>query len=240
MCLAGCSSPRRPRTVGAGPVNCTTTPCAASRNFVIVYGEPGHGGHNAGRMFEIAAHTHEREVRANAFPGVPHFGSSDHLTVAAVSNVPGLISQLGVANVVYFAYFGHSGPTNGGSGPGALFIGSLATSGSNLSIRGEPQDSPSTDIPAPLFRSDGQVRIFGCRGGYGPDPIAQQMKDQLRIPVYAYTNSGGSLFTTDATLGHGGRSVTAADISFSFPTTMNNSTNLWLVPINGTPTFHRF
>jgi hypothetical protein len=189
-------------------------------------------------MFEIAAHTHEREVRANAFPGVPHFNAADHITVAGVSNVTGLISQLNVGNVVYFAYFGHSGPTRGG--PGALFIGSAASPGSNLSIRGEPQDSPATDIPAPLFRSDGQVRLFGCRGGYGTDPVARQMADQLRIPVHAYTNSGGSLFTTDATLGHGGRSVTQADIDFRFPSSINNSTNVWLVPINGTPTFSSF
>jgi len=238
MCLVGCSSPKRPRTVGAGPINCSIESCPAKRNFVIVFGDAGQGDHNAGRMFEIAARTHEREVRSNTFPGVPRFNSTDGLVVTHISDVLGLIAQLRVANVVYLAYFGHSGPTRGG--PGALFIGETAAAGSNLTIRGNSQGAPATDIPATLFRSDGQVRLFGCRGGFGTDPIARQMADQLRIPVYAYTDSGGSLFTTDATLGHSGRGVTQADIKFKFPSSINNSTNVWLVPINGTPNFQRF
>lgn len=63
------------------------------------------------------------------------------------------------------------------------------------------------------------------------------MADQLRIAVYAYTNNGGSLFTTDPALGHGRRAVKKADIDTP---PARNSTSVWLVPINGSPTFGRF
>ncbi|MCK5232515.1 MAG: hypothetical protein KAR13_19735 [Desulfobulbaceae bacterium] len=157
------------------------------------------------------------------------------MTITHISTVAGMVSAVSVGNVVYLAYFGHSGPTRGG--PGALFIGETASPGSNLTIRGNTNDRPATDIPANKFRTDAQVRLFGCRGGYGTDPIAQQMADQLRIPVYGYTNSGGSLFTTDSTLGHGGRAVRQIDINTPPPA---NATNVWLIPINGSPTFSRF
>jgi hypothetical protein len=248
MCLAGCSRTPPPRTVGPGPINCTTTACPEQRNFVIVYGDPGLDGHNLGRLPELAARTHEREVRANTFPGVPRFTAADRITTTHISTVSALITQVAVGNVVYLAYFGHSGPIRG-VGPGALFIGEGASPGSNLTNRGNSNDASPTTIPATHFRSDGQVRLFGCRGGFGNDPIAQQMADQLRIPVFAYTNSGGSLFTTDATLGHGGRAVTDADICRRRDASGHcveqlivpeNAPNVWLIPINGTPTFRQF
>jgi hypothetical protein len=241
MCISGCNRSQPPqRTVGPGPTDCTTG-CPLQRNFIIVYGDPGQGGHNAGRLFQLTANTHSREIQANAFPGnIPAFvAGTDIMTVTHISTVAALVSAVGVGNVLYLAYFGHSGPIGGqnGPGPGALFIGETASPGSNLTIRGNANDRPPTDIPANKFRADAQVRLFGCRGGFGPDPIARQMADQLRIPVYGYTNSGGSLFTTDSTLGHGGRAVRQTDINTPPPA---NATNVWLIPINGSPTFTRF
>ena len=45
----------------------------------------------------------------------------------------------------------------------------------------------------------------------------------MRVPVFAYLNPGGSLFTTDSGLGHGARGVTQADITFAIP---NNATDV--------------
>jgi hypothetical protein len=236
MCiLSGCSNNNRPPApVGPGPVDCTVIVCPPQRNFIIVYGDPGQDSHDLGRMPELAARTHEREVKANAFPGVPRFTSADRMTVAHISTVADLKAKL-VGNISYLAYFGHSWNTDTGSG--ALFIGDASAPDTNLSNAPGANNTAASTLPANKFRSDGQVRLFGCRGGYGSNSIGEQMASQLRIPVYAYDNPGGSLFTTDSTLGHGGRSVTQADINAKIPA---SPANLWLVPANGTPNFRKF
>jgi hypothetical protein len=185
-------------------------------------------------MPELAARTHEREVKANKFPGVPKFTGSDKITVAHISRVADLKAKLTVGNIVYLAYFGHSWNNEGN---GVLLIGEASAPDTNLTnIPGANNTAVST-LPANMFRSDGQVRLFGCRGGYGTNSIGEQMAFQLRIPVYAYDNPGGSLFTTDSTLGHGKRSVKSSDITASIP---NSPASLWLVPANGTPNFRSF
>jgi hypothetical protein len=207
------------------------------RNFVIVYGDPGTGTHNAGRLFELAANTHAQEIKKGSFPGnIPLFKKDvDVMTVQHISTVMELVSAVNVGNIVYLAYFGHSWGLDNASG--VMYIGETASPGSNLTITGGANNRPSTDIPAAKFRTDAQVRLFGCRGRFGSDPIARQLADQLRITVYGYSNSGGSLFTTNMTLGHGGRSVKQLDIDTRPPA---NAKSVWLIPINGTPTFSSF
>ena len=165
MCLMGCSDSNKPKE--SVPIDCTTTQCPQQRNFIIVYGDPGLSSHNAGRLFQLAAQTHEREVKANVFPGVPSFRKDvDKLVVTHISTVTALVNQLAVANVIYLAYFGHSWNTD--IGPGVLYIGQNATPDTNLSNRqGNSSNTPVNVIPANYFRSDAQVRLFGCRGGYG-------------------------------------------------------------------------
>jgi RHS repeat-associated protein len=130
-------------------------------------------------------------------------------------------------------------------GPGALWIGSGTGRGANLTSRGEASDRPVTDLDATKFTSDAQIRLFGCRAGLGHPPIAQQLADHLGRDVYAYTSSGGSLFTVDVTLGHSQRNPVRSDSvdAQGHPVQIPwRATNVWLVPI-GTPRgwtqFHR-
>jgi len=137
--------------------------------------------------------------------------------------------------VEYLAYFGHSW-----SSPGVgswLFIGETASAGSNLSAVRSDTEAPVTDIPKNKFVPGAQIRLFGCRAGYGPASIAAELHNDLGVTVFAYENSGGSLFTQDAALGHGQRAVTRADINL---TKFETAAKTWLVPINGIPTFRRF
>jgi hypothetical protein len=91
--------------------------------------------------------------------------------------------------------------------------------------------------PAP--RTGAERRTFSglASATAGPPKAARQLADQLRVPVYGYSNPGGSLFTDDAALGKGERAVTSADIAKKLP---NKVKDVWLVPINGTPTFKSF
>ena len=131
------------------------TACAAKKNFVIVFGDKGAGPHNAGRLFDLAARTHEKEVRLNAFPGIPVFtAATDTLTVAHVSTVSDLVAQVGVGNIVYRAFW----PQSADAGPGLLYIGDASAPDTNLSNRGDANSTPATNIPADKFRTDAQAR----------------------------------------------------------------------------------
>lgn len=208
-------------------------PAPTTRRFVIVYGDQGKDVHNAGQLFEWSAKTHQKEVIHHQFPGVPPLSGAGP-EIYHVASVPDLVGDLKAGYVFYLAYFGHSWSNEVAS---ALFIGQDATPGSNLSAQRSDTNAPVTDIPKSSFLSDAQIRLFGCRGGYGNASIASQLHEYVGVTVYAYENSGGSLFTQDPYLGHGRRAVKQADIKFS---TFNSSKNTWLVPINGIPKFRRF
>lgn len=235
MCISGCT-PSNPRTKGPGPVDCTQESCPAQRDFLITYGDPGLANHNAGRLFELAALTHEREVQNGTFPGVPRFiKGRDKIIRRHISTASDLASAVSsLKSIAYLSYFGHSWSQI--DTPGALLIGEADAAGTNLTHAPGANNTPPTIISAVTFRADGQVRLFGCRGGYGRDSIARQLADQLRIPVYAYTNAGGSLFTADSRLGYGLRTTTQADIDAKLP----RKGDVWLIPANGKPTFGRF
>jgi len=208
---------------------------------VVVYGEPGAGDHSAGRLFELAARTHAREIEANSYPGVPRFRPGiDHVTVVPISTVAGMVQAVNVGNVAYLAYFGHAGVAPGRgetrdvlpqdrTGPGALWIASGSPRGGNLTSRGSAADRPATDLPRAKFTSDAQIRLFGCRAGLGHPPVAQQIANALRLTVVAYQSSWGSLFTTDRQLGHARRSLTLADQNAQIGN-VRAGTNIWLVP----------
>ena len=202
--------------------------------FIIVYGDKGLGAHNAGRLFEWSAATHKSEVESHQFPGGPASRTTS-VEVAHISSVPDLVNDITQGPVEYLAYFGHSW-----SSPGVgswLFIGETASAGSNLSAVRSDTEAPVTDIPKNKFVPGAQIRLFGCRAGYGPASIAAELHNDLGVTVFAYENSGGSLFTQDAALGHGQRAVTRADINL---TKFETAAKTWLVPINGIPTFRRF
>jgi len=203
------------------------------RNFIIVYGDKGTGEHNAGGLFEMSAKTHEREVKTRAFPNVPSFQAGDVINTYHISTVSELIKLLEVGDVIYLAYFGHS--WNGGVG--ALYVGEADAPDTNLGNAGGANDTSVTKLPKDKFRRDAQIRLFGCRGAFGTDSIAAQIAAHLGIKIYAYNNSGGSLFTQDKTLGYGKRAVKKADIDFK---KFNKLADTWLVPINGTPNFVAF
>jgi hypothetical protein len=209
------------------------------RNFVLVYGDPGLRGHNLGRLPQISAETHEREIRANdSIAGVPQFLPGDTVTTSHISTVSDLVARLGVNNVIYLAYFGHSWNDTGDVG--ALFINEGHVADGNLSIGANPPGEPPTStppsvLPRSVFLSGASVRLFGCRCAWGSNSAAEQIAGALGIPVYGYDNGGGSIFTNDKSLGHGLRSVTAADrIAAVQPG------NVWMVPFDGTPHFARF
>jgi hypothetical protein len=296
------------------------------KRFILTYGDPGTGSHNSGGAEKMAAETHKKEIIANQFPRAPKFEKGDLVETYYIKDVPALVQRLNTSNVVYWAYFGHSGPWEGGpkydkwesdvnaisvqwennrdliieksaqidstagslsslrkngikaphlelqlaglkaelvklnneklklesklraleeqfkltqndiawySGPGALYIAQGALPKGNLTSRGYIQDAPATDLPKAAFRPDAQVRLFGCRGAWAPNPIGKQIKDHLNIPVFAFANSGGSIYTHDQRLGHGKRATTAADRNAKI--LPNKPT--WMVPINGTPVF---
>lgn len=200
-----------------------------ARRFVVVYGDQGLGPHNAGLLFQWAATTHKAEVQRNAFPGVPASRGAS-IELYHISSVPDLVTDITAGDVAYLAYFGHSWDST-------LFIGQSPTAGSNLSAFRSATSAPVTDIPKSKFLSDAQIRLFGCRAGYGVAPIASQLQSQLGVAVYAYENSGGSLFTQDVSLGHGQRASTQADINQK---NFKAGAGTWLVPANGVPKFKRF
>jgi hypothetical protein len=218
---------------------------------VVVYGEPGAGEHSSGRLFELAAQTHAREIQANRYPGVPHFRPGiDDVRVVAVRSVGDIAAAVSGGEVAYLAYFGHAGVAPGSgetrdtpvvdrTGPGALWIGNGSGRGANLTSRGGASDRPATDLPRRSFTSDAQIRLFGCRAGLGHPPVAQQIANALRATVFAYRSSGGSLFTTDATLGHAQRSLTRGDITAQIGN-VRDSTNVWLVPAGNPVAWQEF
>jgi len=231
--------------------------------FVVIYGDPGLGVHNAGQLFEMSAKTHEREIRARTFPGVPELSGSN-VELYHVSSVPELVADIDAGNVAYLAYFGHSWAWDDvyftifrwrifrtSEGTGKLYIGERAVPGSNLGETRNATTAAVADLPQGKFSrptnlsgvSGGintrkaQIRLFGCRGGYGSNPMAALLAHHLKVEVYGYENSGGSLFTQDPRLGRGQRAVTQSDIEFK---AFNDSTDTWLVPINGVPRFKMF
>ncbi|HEY6946595.1 MAG TPA: hypothetical protein VI431_15760 [Candidatus Acidoferrum sp.] len=226
-------------TVSFSGASASVTVTVIARHFVIVFGDKGKGIHNLGRLPELAARTHEREIRAKKAPGVPAFGPADIITVTHVSTVADLIAALNVNNVIYLAYFGHS--WNEAGSVGALFIGENHAADSNLTTGQDPPGelqtctSPNT-LPAGAFRPDASVRLFSCRGSFGTDSAAEQIAKHLKRQVFGFDNSGGSIFTNDPKLGHGLRSATAADLKAA----VLAGKDVWMVPSDGTPHFKSF
>lgn len=202
---------------------------ASGRNFLIVCGDRGIT-HNVGDLFIMAAATHEKEVKTRVFPNIPAFGEANSIRVVQLGTVGELVKEISGGDIGYLAYFGHAGPQ-------ALYIGEESEPDTNLSNSGGRDDTPVSALAKDKFGPGAQVRIFGCKAGSGSGSVAEQLARHLGIKVYAYTNSGGSLFTQDKTLGHGKRAVTKSDIAFK---AFKRTADTWLVPINGTPTFKEF
>ncbi len=202
------------------------------KNFVVVYGEPGVDGNNAGKLFALAARTHVKEVITRQFPGIPTFDAASKVNDPGtlVTRVRTLVDALDVPNIAYLAYFGHSSES-------ALYAGDAAAFDTNLSNNGGSWDTPLSVLPKGNFLANAQVRLFGCRAGHGSNSIAQQMASYLEVSVFAYPNSGGSIFTHDRDLGYGKRQTRQSDIDF---TNFSHSRDIWLIPINGRPVFAKF
>jgi peptidoglycan hydrolase-like protein with peptidoglycan-binding domain len=205
------------------------------KNFVIVYGDAGQGTNNTGALFPMAASTHVTEISTRTFPNVPQPSTNFKITDPAIhiSTVSDLASAISIGNIAYLAYFGHSW----NSGIGSLYIGGADAPDTNLSNGGGVNDTPVSRLSKGLFRSDAQIRLFGCQGGFGSNSIAQHLATELNVQVFAYANSGGSLFTHDRELGQGRRAVTKADISFN---KFEKTKPTWLIPINGRALFTEF
>lgn len=218
-------------------VDCASGKCP--RRFLIIYGDPGLEHHNLGRLPELAAKTHKKEIEANSFSGVPTFNPSvDIINVVHSTDARAFANEIKNSTITigYLSYFGHSWANDDGKW-GYLFVGEENAPETNFGTdRGDPNDVVVTELSKSSFYNDAQIRIFGCRGGYGSYSVTQQMADHLGLNAYGYSNSGGSLFTNDKNLGHGGRSVTQEDIDAS----ISGAKDVWLIPINGTPTFKEF
>lgn len=239
-CSSGDTPPPEPATVELGapvlapmPVDCEVNFCPEERNFLIVYGDKGLDENNLGRIFQMAARTHERQVRANVFPGIPHFRPTDRIVTAHAGTVTELRKLMSMGNIVYMAYFGHS--LN--EGAGALLLGQASAPDTNLTNSPGRNNTPLTALRVADLRSDAQIRLFGCRGAWGHWSIAEQMADYLRVPVYGYANDGGSIGTIDPRLGHGLRKATREDVAAFIPA---DARDVWLVPSDGTPRFREF
>jgi len=207
-----------------GPKEQTPAPPGAvsrAARFIIIVGDPGLEGHNLGNLLELAAVTHEKELRANAFAGIP---SSNGALIKRVrcSSISAINDALEPGNIAYLAYFGHSWEQ-------ALYVGERHVPEANLCF--------GDDLHKGKFAVNAQIRLFGCKAGRGANSIAEQLHQALNVVVYAYSNPGGSLFTQDRQLGHGFRAVTQADVhNHSFKA----ATDTWMVPSQGTATFRVF
>jgi hypothetical protein len=228
-------------TVGkCTPCTDTATVTAPKRNFIIVFGEPGRKEHNLGKLPELAAKTHEREVKSNALASLPTptFLPGDNVSTVLVRRVADLVTELGVNDVIYLAYFGHGW---GDDASTALNIGQDHVPDSNLTIAQDPPPgiqtcTPPSVLPRAAFRPDAIVRLYSCRGAFGTNPIAKQLATHLGKPVYGYASGLGSMFTNDPRLGHGLRAATQADQS----ATVAAGKDIWMVHFAGVPTFTRF
>jgi hypothetical protein len=225
----------------SGPgCNCSgAVTVTVKRNFVLVYGDPGLHDHNLGRLPQLAAETHQREIQANDAPGVPQFLSGDTVTTSHISTVADMVARLGVNNVIYLAYFGHSWNDTGSVG--ALFIGQEHAADTNLSVGANPPGGPASStppsvLPRSAFLAGASIRLFGCRCAWGTTSAAEQIAGALSLPVFGYDNSGGSIFTNNRQLGHGLRSATAADLKAAVVA----GKDVWMVPSDGTPHFRQF
>lgn len=212
---------------------------AAACNFVVVYGDPGQGGHHLGILPRRAAETHRDEVTDNTFANLeptPVFRKgTDTMVFGHVGTVTAMIDKIMVGNVVYLAFFGHGWNAGDGKG-GALFVGDGSGPDTNLSNRpGATNTGVSTIPPGKFVASGAQVRLFACRSGFGSGSIAAHLAAHLQVPVFGYDNPNGSVFTNDPDVGHGTR-----EYSKSAKKTVSPGNTLWLVPNDGSPRFKKF
>jgi hypothetical protein len=217
------------------------------RNFLIVHSEPGLGVESVGSFFELAAETHEKELRSNTAPGgrgpagdecLP----SDTIKIARVGCVSKLRDLLATTNdVLYLAYFGHSWERVGDfdrTNTGALFLSGADAPDTNLTeLPGRNNTSPST-LPKTAFMKNAWIRLFGCKGATGPHPIAEQLARNLGVAVFGFGNGMGSLFTNDSGLGHFERAATVRERSPHF--FVSAKKDVWMVPADGIPHFEQF
>ena len=88
-----------------------------------------------------------------------------------------------------------------------------------------------------------QIRLLGCYGAVGNDgnsqqwSIAEGLAKHFGIPVFGFTNDGGSMMTDDKTLGQGKRSANRADQT---RTNFRATHDLWFVPFVGKMTYKGF
>lgn len=205
-------------TPGAAPAAIETSPV-----FLIVVGErgrpayPGGPNHNVGGLFHIAAHQHVRDIKSRAFPGVPDPKGAKIVGPIEVNRVTKLNDLLGkYGNIKYLAYFGHSWGYGETTEYGALYLGDENASDTNLS-NGVHKNNTSVTALVNLSQNmtSGQIRLFGCQGGYtGPAitalravPPAEQLAKIVRpeVEVYAFTDEGGSAFTPLPEIGYLGK-----------------------------------
>ncbi len=137
--------------------------------------------------------------------------------------------------------FKYTGRTPGGT----AYLTSHPTASSDELAARNTNMTPVSSLPTDVFyvHPKSQVRLFGCYGAVGTDgdpkewSIAEAMGKHLKVLAYGFNNDGGSMMTSDKTLGHGGRSSTAADRNKrSFKATGN----LWFVPFVGKINFKKF
>ena len=225
------------------PVNDSLIECISQscpKRFLIIYGDPGLDNYNLGRLPELAAKTHAKEVEGNSFPGVPSFNPAlDKIDVVHSTDARAFVNEINNSALIigYLAYFGHSWADDE-TKKGLLLIGEENMPETNLGARDpvSSNDIPVTEIKKKSFYKNAQIRLFGCRGGFGKYSVAKQIADHLGLITLGYSNSGGSLFTNDNQLGHGKRKITQSDITGK----PSGNKDLWLIPANGTPTFREF
>lgn len=212
----------------SNPVTSRNQVAAIKKTALLIHADPGvHGG-----VFHMAAETHKRELQTEAFWKTP-VDASTEVKVEKATTVSAFNAFLRGKSIVYVAYFGHSGPN-------ALYFGMGSNPDTNLSDDGGDYDTPVSSIPKSAFAANAQVRLFGCKAGLGNNSVAQRIASHINKSVWAYSNSGGSLFTQDAQLGHGQRSVTQADIDGMRNIPYNLNKDTWLVPANGQPSMVEF
>jgi hypothetical protein len=131
--------------------------------YIILYGDPGLGEHNVGRLFEMAADTRLNELAKIIKP-------EDNIIVRHVSTVSDIKRALRHKDIVSLEYYGH-GSWN------QLYPGEDPYPGTNLDIP-DVENLPGT------FLINGSIILYSCFSASGDEQsIAGAFAKRYKVPV---------------------------------------------------------
>jgi IPT/TIG domain/Bacterial Ig-like domain (group 2)/Galactose oxidase, central domain len=192
-----------PVPLGANQAPSCTTFSAGGPTYVLLVGDSGTEGHNNGQNFNIAAQTAANNLVA----------SGNNVVACRVSSVENVVTALTTNGSIGggITYFGHGGPYNVYD-PTGKWVGELSLLGvgngtetdTNIEFRNVAQLAAvqTANNQSNIIASGASWTTNGCKAakivmdyyGHKPLAVAQEIADQIRRNVYAY--SVGMYFST--------------------------------------------